>query len=66
MLFIKYSTWNYQQNKNALILLSHKILLNAIKDGTQAGEIIFSDEKMFTVEAKFNSQNDKIFGKECG
>ena len=42
-----------------------KILLNAMKDGTQAGEIVFSDEKMFTVEAKFNSQNDRILAKSA-
>ena len=43
-----------------------KIFLNAMKDGTQAGEIMFSDEKMFTVEAKFNSQNDRILAKSAG
>ena len=42
-----------------------KILLNAIKDGRQAGEIIFSDGKMFTVEAKFNSQNNRILAKSA-
>ena len=42
-----------------------KILLNAMKDGTQAGEIVFSDEKLFTVEAKFNSQNDRILAKSA-
>ena len=30
-----------------------------------AGEIIFSDEKMFTVEAKFNSQDDRILAKSA-
>ena len=40
-----------------------KILLNAMKHGTQAGEIVFSDEKMFTLEAKLNSQNNRILAK---
>ena len=31
-----------------------------MKDGTQTGEIIFSDKKMFSVKAKFNPQNDRI------
>ena len=34
-----------------------------MKDGTQAGEILFSDEKMFTVEAKFNLLNDNVLAK---
>ena len=34
------------------------LLLNLQKSCTQKGEIVFSDEKMFTVEAKFNPQND--------
>ena len=29
--------------------------------GTQKGEIVFSDEKMVTVEAKFNPQNDECW-----
>ena len=34
------------------------LLLNLLKSGTQKGEIVFSYEKMFTVEVKFNPQND--------
>ena len=37
-----------------------KILLNRLKGGTEKGEIVFSDEKLFLVEAKFNTQNDRI------
>ena len=40
-----------------------KILLNRLKGGTEKGEIVFSDEKLFSVEAKFNTQNDRILGK---
>ena len=40
-----------------------KILLNCLKGGTEKGEIVFSDEKLFSVEAKFNTQNDRILGK---
>ena len=36
-----------------------------MKDGMQAGQIIFSDEKIFTAEAKFNSQNDRILAKSA-
>ena len=40
-----------------------KILLNRLKGGTEKGEIVFSHEKLFSVEAKFNTQNDRILGK---
>ena len=40
-----------------------RLLLNFIKSGTQTGNIVFSDEKMFTVEAQFNSQNDRVLAK---
>ena len=40
-----------------------KILLNCLKGGTEKGKIVFSDEKLFSVEAKFNTQNDRILGK---
>ena len=40
-----------------------KILLNRLKGGTEKGKIVFSDEKLFLVEAKFNTQNDRILGK---
>ena len=42
-----------------------KILLNQIKNGTSACEIIFSDKKIFTIKAKFNFQNDKILAKSA-
>ena len=40
-----------------------KIILNQMKNDTITGEIIFSDEKIFIIEAKFNSQNDRILAK---
>ena len=43
-----------------------RLLLNFMKSGTQTGEIVFSDEKMFTVEAQFNLQNDRVLAKSSG
>ena len=40
-----------------------KILLNKLKAGTDTDEIIFSDEKLFTVESIFNRQNDRVLAK---
>ena len=37
-----------------------KILLNKMKAGMDTSEIIFSDEKMFTVKAVCNRQNDRV------
>ena len=42
-----------------------KILLNGMKDGIDAGKIVFFDKKIFTVEAQFNSQNDRILAKSA-
>ena len=36
-----------------------------MKDGMQKGDIVFSDEKLFTVEAKFNLQNDRVLAQKC-
>lgn len=44
-------------------LSGEKVLLDMFKDGPSSQKIIFSDEKMFTVEAKINLQNDKILQK---
>ena len=40
-----------------------KILLNKLKAGTDTSEIIFSDEKLFTVEAICNRQNNRVLAK---
>ena len=40
-----------------------KILLNKFKDDSGTDEIIFTDEKLFTVEAKFNRQNNRVLAK---
>jgi AraC-like DNA-binding protein len=40
-----------------------KVLLNKMKACTDASEVIFSDEKLFTVEVTFNSQNDRVLTK---
>ena len=41
------------------------ILLNRMKDGTNAGKIFFSDEKILSVEVHLNSQNDKSLAKSA-
>ena len=40
-----------------------KILLNKFKDDTGTDDIVFTDEKLFTVEAKFNRQNNRVLTK---
>ena len=35
-----------------------------MKNGTKKGEVIFSDKKIFTAEAKLNSQNDGVLAKK--
>ena len=40
-----------------------KILLSKFKDDTGTDEIVFTDEKLFTVEAKFNRQNNRVLAK---
>ena len=40
-----------------------KILLNKLKAGTDTSEIIFSDKKLFTVEAICNRQNNRVPAK---
>ena len=37
-----------------------RVLLDEIRNNTQLGEIVFSDEKVFTVEQAFNRKNDTI------
>ena len=36
------------------------LIWNFVKSGTQKGEIVFPDENIFTLETKFNSQNDRV------
>ncbi|XP_076042036.1 uncharacterized protein LOC143025940 [Oratosquilla oratoria] len=45
------------------ILERAQILLRELKTDTAAQEIIFSDEKLFTIEAQFNNQNDRVYAK---
>ena len=40
-----------------------KFLLNKLKAGMNTDEIIFSDEKLFTVKAICNQQNDQVQAK---
>ena len=44
-------------------LVKAKNLLNKFKDDTGTDEIVFTDEKLFTVEAKFNRQNNRVLAK---
>lgn len=37
-----------------------RVLLNEVRSDTHLGEIVFSDEKVFTVEQAFNRKNDAI------
>ena len=43
-------------------LVRSKILLKKFRSGT-AGEIVWSDEKIFTVEMVHNRRNDRIIGR---
>ena len=47
----------HQQRKRAE---KANLLWNLLKSVTQKGEIVFSDEKIFTVEEKFNPQNNRM------
>ena len=38
-------------------------LLNLMKSGTPTSEIVFSDKQMFTAEARFNPQNDRMLAR---
>ena len=40
-----------------------KILLRELKTGTSTTAVIFSDKKVFTIETKFNSYNDRVLAK---
>lgn len=40
-----------------------KLLLAELRAGTQTGEIVYSDEKLFTVEPAHNRQNERLIGK---
>ena len=40
-----------------------RVLLEEIRNEPQLGEIVFSDEKVFTVEQAFNRKNDTILSK---
>ena len=39
-----------------------KVLLEKLRSGTRTGEVVFSDEKIFTVEAAHNRKNDLVIG----
>lgn len=44
-------------------LVRAKKLIQMIRDGTQFGEILFNNEKLLTIEAKFNCRNDRVLAK---
>ena len=37
-----------------------QLLLNQLKGSMKVGKTIFSNEKLFTIETKFSSPNDKV------
>jgi hypothetical protein len=58
---IQYQNLTNLQKQNRLA--RGKVLLNELKTSKQPGDIIFSDEKLFTVESKINVQNDRLLIK---
>ena len=52
-----------KKRQHLTVLLQRKradLLWNLLKSGTQKCEIVFSNEKIFILEAKFNPQNDRV------
>ena len=41
-----------------------QLLLNQLKGNMKVGKIIFSDEELFIIEAKFNSQNGRLLATQ--
>ena len=41
-----------------------QLLLNQLKGGMEVEKIIFPNEKLFTMEAKFNSQNNRVLATQ--
>ena len=42
---------------------SDRFLLGELKAGTAQREIVFSDEKLFTIEATVNNLSDRVYAK---
>ena len=66
---LKFSPLKLKKRQQLTVLQQRKraerarLLLNLIKSGTPTDEIVFSDKKMFTVEAQFNPQNDRVLAR---
>ena len=62
---LKLSPLKLKKRQQLTVLQNRRraLLLNLMKSGTPTGEIVFSDEKMFTVEAQFNPQNDRVLAR---
>ena len=54
---------NLQTSRRRKRLARATILLKKFKDDTGTDEIVFTDEKLFTVEAKFNRQKNRVLAK---
>ena len=63
---LKLSPFKLRKSQHLTVLQKKKrvnrsrLLLNLMKSGMCEEEIVFSDEKVFTVEAQFNHQNDRV------
>ena len=63
---LKLSPLNPKKRQHLTVLKQQKragLLWNFLKSVTQKCEIVFSDEKMFTLKAKFNRQNDRVLSQ---
>ena len=66
---LKLSPWKPKKRKHLTVIQQRKrveragLVWNLLKFGTQMGEIVFSDEKIFTLETKFNPQNDRVLAQ---
>ena len=66
---LKLSPFKLRKSQHLTVLQKKKrvdrsrLLLNLMKSGMREEEIVFSDEKVFTVEAQFNHQNDRVLAK---
>ena len=66
---LKLSPFKLRKSQHLTVLQKKKrvnrsrLLLNLMKSGMREEKIVFSDEKVFTVEAQFNHQNDRVLAK---
>ena len=67
--FLKLSPLKPKKRQHLTVLQQRKkaeragLLWNILKSGTQKGEIVFSDAKIFNVKAKLNPQKDRVLAQ---